>query len=87
MTDNQTRCIFVSSKQQSNNAGAENLKSDTMNTANLPQKLTDIVIARVQEMVQNPQIQEIMMTFEIKEDAVNWVYKAAIATLIGVQND
>jgi len=54
-----------------------------MNTANFPQELTGIVIARVQEMVQDPQIQAIMMRFEKKEDGIDWVYKAAIATLMG----
>jgi hypothetical protein len=60
------------------------LKSKKMATATLPKELTDKVLARVNEMKSDAQVQTIMMSFEKKEDAIDWLYKAAVATLFGV---
>ena len=49
-------------------------------------KMINAVTERVNEMRNNVEIQKIMMQFESTEDANNWLVKAAIATLMGVQN-
>ena len=49
------------------------------------QEMTNTVIARVNEMKQNVEIQKIMMGFKTNDEAYDWLVKAAIATLIGVQ--
>ena len=49
------------------------------------QKMTNTVIARVNEMKQNVEIQKIMMGFKTNDEAYDWLVKAAIATLMGVQ--
>ena len=42
---------------------------------------------RVNEMVKNTDIQKIMLGFDSKERAQNWVIKAAIATLFLSENE
>ena len=49
------------------------------------QEMTNTVIARVNEMKQNVEIQKIMMGFKTNDEAYDWLVKAAIATLMGVQ--
>ena len=49
------------------------------------QAMTNTVIARVNEMKQNVEIQKIMMGFKTDDEAYDWLVKAAIATLMGVQ--
>lgn len=49
------------------------------------QEMTNTVIARVNEMKQNVEIQKIMMGFKTNYEAYDWLVKAAIATLMGVQ--
>lgn len=51
----------------------------------MTQEMTNTVIARVNEMKQNVEIQKFMMQFSSNEEACNWLVKAAIATLVGVQ--
>jgi len=46
--------------------------------------MIDTVIARVNEMKTNVEIQKIMMQFASNQEAESWLIKAAIATLIGV---
>jgi 3-methyladenine DNA glycosylase AlkC len=48
--------------------------------------MINTVTERVNEMKKNVEIQKIMMQFETNEEANNWIIKAAIATLMGVQN-
>jgi hypothetical protein len=48
-------------------------------------EMISTVIDRVNEMKKNVEIQKIMMTFKTTDDAYNWLVKAAIATLMGVQ--
>jgi hypothetical protein len=43
------------------------------------------VTERMNEMKKDVQIQQIMMQFETNEQAYEWLMKAAIATLMGVQ--
>ena len=38
---------------------------------------------RIKEMVKNPEIQKIMLSFESDEEAKDWIIMAAIATLYG----
>jgi len=52
----------------------------------MTQQMINTVTERVNEMKKNVEIQKIMMQFESNDDAYNWLVKAAIATLIGVQN-
>lgn len=47
--------------------------------------MTQIVIERVNEMKKNVEIQKIMMGFKTNDEAYNWITKAAIATLFGIQ--
>jgi hypothetical protein len=49
-------------------------------------KMINAVTERVNEMRNNVEIQKIMMQFKSTEEANNWLVKAAIATLMGVQN-
>lgn len=53
----------------------------------MTEQMINTVNERVNLMVKDPKVQEIMMTFENNDDAHNWVIKAAIATLIGVQHE
>ena len=53
----------------------------------MTQEMIDTVIARVNEMRTNVEIQKIMMQFASTEDAESWIIKVAIATLIGVGKD
>lgn len=50
------------------------------------EQMVQTVIDRVNEMKNNVEIQKIMMTFKTNDEAYNWLTKAAIATLMGVQN-
>ena len=50
-------------------------------------QMIKVVEERVNEMVKNVEIQKIMMGFATTEEAQNWIIKAAIATLMGVQNE
>lgn len=59
-------------------------KHTTMTTMTT-QEMTNTVIARVNEMKQNVEIQKIMMGFKTNDEAYDWLVKAAIATLMGVQ--
>jgi hypothetical protein len=59
----------------------------TNKTNDMTEQMINTVNERVSLMVKDPKVQEIMMTFENNDDAHNWLIKAAIATLIGVQND
>ena len=43
------------------------------------------VTARVNEMMNNPEIQSIMAGFKTEVETYDWLVKAAIATLMGVQ--
>jgi hypothetical protein len=52
----------------------------------MTQEMINAVTERVNEMKNNVEIQKIMMQFESTDDANNWLVKAAIATLMGVQN-
>lgn len=45
--------------------------------------LQNTVLERVKLMSADPKVQSIMMGFEKKQDAIDWLYKAAIATLYG----
>ena len=45
-------------------------------------QMTQTEIDRINEMVKDPKIQELMMSFKTKEQAQEFVTKAAIATLI-----
>jgi uncharacterized protein (UPF0305 family) len=56
------------------------------NEIDMTQEMINAVIERVNEMKNNVEIQKIMMQFESTDDANNWLVKAAIATLMGVQN-
>lgn len=47
----------------------------------LQERMIKMVTDRVNEMVKNPEIQKIMMQFKTNEEAIEWVNKAAIATL------
>lgn len=58
----------------------------TTTTDQYSQEMMNVVIERVNEMKLNANIQEIMMQFKTNDDAYNWLTKAAIATLMGVQN-
>jgi hypothetical protein len=49
------------------------------------QEITNTIIARVNEMKKNVEIQKIMMGFKTNDEAYDWLIKAAIATLTGVQ--
>jgi hypothetical protein len=49
-------------------------------------QMIQVVIDRVNEMKQNVEIQKIMMGFKTNDEAYDWLVKAAIATLIGVQH-
>jgi len=51
----------------------------------MTQEMINTVIERVNEMKSNVEIQNIMMQFSSVEEANNWIVKAAIATLMGVQ--
>lgn len=53
----------------------------------MTQAMINTVIERVNEMKQNVEIQKIMMGFKTNEEAYDWLVKAAIATLLGVQNE
>ncbi len=48
-------------------------------------EMSNIVVERVNEMKQNVEIQKIMMGFKTNNEAYDWLVKAAIATLMGVQ--
>lgn len=48
-------------------------------------EMTNTVIARVNELKQNVEIQKIMMGFKTNNEAYDWLVKTAIATLMGVQ--
>lgn len=65
-----TQCIFV-----------ENFKTTTME-----KQMIQTVIDRANELRKNIEVQKYMMTFKKNEDAENWLVKAAIATLIGINN-
>jgi hypothetical protein len=47
-------------------------------------EMNKVINNRIAEMIKNEQIQKIMMDFKTKEEAKDWIYKAAIATLLGV---
>ena len=49
------------------------------------QEITNTITARVNEMKKNVEIQKIMMGFKTNDEAYDWLVKAAIATLTGVQ--
>jgi hypothetical protein len=49
--------------------------------------MINTVTERVNQMKSNVEIQKIMMKFSSNEEAYNWLVKAAIATLMGVQNE
>lgn len=51
----------------------------------MTQQMINTVIDRVNEMKKDTQIQKIMMQFKTNDEAYNWLIKAAVATLIGVQ--
>jgi len=53
----------------------------------MTQQMITSITERVNEMKNNVEIQKIMIAFESNDDAYNWLVKAAIATLIGVQNE
>lgn len=55
-----------------------------MTAIQLPAELTAKVLDRVNEMKNDPMVQSIMMQFENDNDAIDWLYKAAIATLFGI---
>ena len=46
-------------------------------------EMIDTVTERATQMMNDVKVQEIMMQFVNKEDANNWLVKAAIATLMG----
>ena len=50
-------------------------------------QMIEVLQNRINEMVKNSEIQNIMMSFESTEEAQNWIIKAAIATLIIPQNE
>lgn len=52
----------------------------------MTQQMINTVTERVNEMKKDTQIQKIMMQFKTNDEAYNWLIKAAVATLIGVQN-
>ena len=56
------------------------------NEIDMTQTMINTVTERVNDMKSNVEIQKIMMQFATNEEAYNWLVKAAIATLIGVQN-
>ena len=51
----------------------------------MTQEMINTVIDRVNEMKKNVEIQKIMITFKNNDEAYDWLTKAAIATLMGVQ--
>ena len=53
----------------------------------MTQKMINTVNERVNEMKSNVEIQKIMMQFSSNNEAYNWLVKAAIATLVGVQDE
>lgn len=57
------------------------------NSKTMTQAMINTVTERVNEMKSNVEIQKIMMQFSSNEEAYNWLIKAAIATLMGVQNE
>ena len=50
----------------------------------MTQSMINMVNERVNEMVKKVEIQKIMMSFKTNEEAQEWIIKAAIATLVGI---
>lgn len=57
----------------------------TQKHTTMTQEMINAVIERVNEMKKNVEIQKIMMTFKTNDEAYDWLTKAAVATLLGVQ--
>lgn len=51
------------------------------------QEAYQTVINRANEMKQNAEINNIYQSFDNESDAKDWLIKAAIATLMGVQHE
>lgn len=57
------------------------------NTVGIPQHIIEVISERCKAMAADPGDQAKMMNFDNNEDAENWLYMAAIATLtIPVEN-
>lgn len=46
------------------------------------QTANEIIIQRMNEMTLNIEVQKKMLSFQKKEDAINWLIKTAVATLV-----
>ncbi len=49
----------------------------------MTQKMINTVTERINLMMKDERVQEIMMSFKTKEEGQNWIIKAATATLMG----
>ena len=50
-------------------------------------QMINTITARVNELKSNPEVQEILNGFKTESEANDWLIKAAIATLFGVQHN